>query len=320
MPVAPRAVEAILAGLERMGLSPTRLGVRRIESDEELAELWVRTLRVSGRRSVPLELGLSLPIGEMGAIDYLAASSASIGAALTVAQGVFALVAPGVHLTIDRALHGRWRVAIVNQPPFVGQSESDLLIVGVLLSRVRSFAARPVEPVVELTEQDAGERWRALLGVPRVVLGCRRSALVFSASDWGAPVRSADPRLLALLRHVVGGEPRVADTLVVAVRALARQRLPASLTLRDAAEALGLSRRTLQRRLQVRGTSLEALVDEMRRDAAVELVESGGYTLGEIATKVGFEEQASFSRAWTRWFGLPPSRSVAAAQVRANRR
>jgi AraC-like DNA-binding protein len=106
---------------------------------------------------------------------------------------------------------------------------------------------------------------------------------------------------------MVGAEHRSADALLVAVRALARERLPGSLTLDDAGPSLGLSRRTLHRKLAASGTTLSQLSDEVRRDRAEELLDEGLLTLGEVATKVGFAEQASFTRAWRRWFGRPPS-------------
>ena len=42
-------------------------------------------------------------------------------------------------------------------------------------------------------------------------------------------------------------------------------------------------------------------------DAADELVRSSGLPLGEVARRLGFEEQASLTRAFIRWFGRSPS-------------
>ncbi len=103
----------------------------------------------------------------------------------------------------------------------------------------------------------------------------------------------------------MGAEQRSTDAL-----------LPAPLTLDDAASSLGLSCRTLQRKLTASGTSLSGLLDEVRRDRAEQLVGERVLTLGEVAVKVGFAEQASFTRAWTRWFGAPPSRRSRRRRVR----
>lgn len=314
MPVAAATGRAILEALGRAGVDPGRLGVRRLDDDQALATLWARAVARTGRPSLPLEIGLSMPLGALGPIDYLAASSATVGAALTVAQQVFPLAAPGVQLLLERRRGGGRRVAVVDQPPFPGQADSDLLVVGILVRRVRELASRPLDvPLLELSapEPAPAQRgwWLGLLGLARVRFGALRAALHLSAADWTVPLRGADPRLLATLRTVVGVEPRSRDALLVAVRALALERLPGRLTLQELGPALGLSARTLQRRLEASGTSLAAVLDELRRDRAEQLLAEGGLGLGEIAARVGFAEPASFTRAWRRWRGEPPSRS-----------
>jgi AraC-like DNA-binding protein len=57
------------------------------------------------------------------------------------------------------------------------------------------------------------------------------------------------------------------------------------------------------------------VADELRRDRAEQLVAEGLFTLGEVAARVGFAEQASFTRAWRRWFGRPPSQRPRRAEA-----
>jgi AraC-like DNA-binding protein len=313
MPVAPQTATMLTEALARAGVEVSRLGVGPLHDDPELALVWARAIARVGRRTLPLEVGLSLPLGSLGALDYLAASSATVGAALTVTQEVFPLVAPGVQLLLEATRSGARRVVVVDQPPFPGQAESDLLVLGILLNRVRGLASRPLKvPRLELSEPAPASgvgRWHALLGTDAVRFGARRTTLHLAAADWSTSLRHADARLLATLRRLVHVEQRSADALLVATRALVGQRLPGLLALREAGPALGLSPRTLQRKLAASGTTLSALVDEARRDRAEALVEQGLLTLGEVATRTGFAEQASFTRAWRRWFGEPPSRT-----------
>jgi len=306
MTISRRSTQAIIEALEQRGLDLRKLGLSRVSSDEDMQQLWSRAISRTSR-ALPLELGLSLPFGSMGVVDYLAASSASVGAAFTVTQQVFALVAPEVQLQLERRRDRSWRVRIINLPSFPGEDESDLLIVGVLLGRVRRLASRDLDiPLLELKEHD-DSAWSRLVGT-RVRCRSRVTAVHFSAADWAVPLRNADERLLSMLRKMVGAEQRSADALLVAVRALARDHLPGALSLDHAAPALGLSRRTLQRRLSERRTSISQVCDMVRRDLAEELMLDGLWTLGEVAHKVGFAEQASFTRAWIRWFGMAPSR------------
>jgi AraC-like DNA-binding protein len=74
----------------------------------------------------------------------------------------------------------------------------------------------------------------------------------------------------------------------------------------DIAACLGLSGRTLQRRLAERGSSYQTLVDESRRELAERLLEETEYPLAQVAFLTGFSEQSSFNRAFKRWAGQTP--------------
>jgi len=75
----------------------------------------------------------------------------------------------------------------------------------------------------------------------------------------------------------------------------------------EIASALGLSMRTLQRRLAIAGRSFAALLDEIRRARAEVLLADGRWDFAEIAYKLGYSERSTFTRAAIRWFGVPPS-------------
>jgi AraC-like DNA-binding protein len=72
------------------------------------------------------------------------------------------------------------------------------------------------------------------------------------------------------------------------------------------AKGAGLSRRTLQRRLQVRGGSFRSLRDELRRDQAIELLRDPIVTCEAVAAALGFSEPSAFHRAFMRWTGRSP--------------
>lgn len=71
---------------------------------------------------------------------------------------------------------------------------------------------------------------------------------------------------------------------------------------------IGLSTRTLQRRLNYCGVDFDELRDETRRGQALQLIATGRYTATEIAYMVGYSDQAHFTRAFKRWTGSTPSR------------
>lgn len=77
--------------------------------------------------------------------------------------------------------------------------------------------------------------------------------------------------------------------------------------LSQAARTLGLSDRTLKRRLQDEGTSYRILLAEVRGRQANELLGDRTLSLTQIAERMGFSDLSSFSQAYKRWFGVAPS-------------
>ena len=74
----------------------------------------------------------------------------------------------------------------------------------------------------------------------------------------------------------------------------------------EAAQALGLSERTLARRMQAQQLSFSALLDAVRREAALQAVAQPGRALADIGQALGFAEPAVFWRAFKRWTGCTP--------------
>jgi AraC-like DNA-binding protein len=68
----------------------------------------------------------------------------------------------------------------------------------------------------------------------------------------------------------------------------------------EVARMLGMSGRTLQRRLAGDGLTYAAIVDEIRLEAAKIALADLSMSLSHVAYLVGFEEQSSFSRAFKR--------------------
>src|SRR5262249_25587554 len=76
--------------------------------------------------------------------------------------------------------------------------------------------------------------------------------------------------------------------------------------MKSIARELGLSARTLQRRLAEEGVTFQELVDEARKQAASRYLNNSHLAIGEVSYLVGFSEPAPFYRAFRRWFGVTP--------------
>ncbi len=83
----------------------------------------------------------------------------------------------------------------------------------------------------------------------------------------------------------------------------------------DVSARLGMSSRTLQRRLAEQGHVYQVLVDAARRDLAEKLLRSSDFALAEIAFLTGYAEQSTFTRAFKRWHGQTPASFRRASQA-----
>jgi AraC-like DNA-binding protein len=73
------------------------------------------------------------------------------------------------------------------------------------------------------------------------------------------------------------------------------------------ANELGMSSRTLRRRLQVEGKSYREIVNEVRKRLAISYLRTTDLTSEEIASRLGYTEPASFRHAFGRWMQVSPS-------------
>jgi AraC-like DNA-binding protein len=113
-------------------------------------------------------------------------------------------------------------------------------------------------------------------------------ALEFYLAD-RLKLRSEDGDLLDKVNHLIatslgGGVPEIGDVAVT----------------------LGLSRRTLQRRLSEAGAVFSDMVDAVRREIAQDYVLNSDHTLTDISLMLGYQELSSFSRAFRRWTNASP--------------
>ena len=77
--------------------------------------------------------------------------------------------------------------------------------------------------------------------------------------------------------------------------------------LEDMARRLGLSARTLQRRLMAQGRSYQVLVDEVRTTLASEYLVHTTMSVEEVGQRLGFSEATNFRKAFRKWTGQAPA-------------
>jgi AraC-like DNA-binding protein len=145
----------------------------------------------------------------------------------------------------------------------------------------------------------------------KLTFGHEEMALYFDTATLEQPLPTASVELAQLSDQVVKEYLAKMDKndIVSRVSGLLIAGLPAgNYTKEDAAQALHISTRTLQKRLTMAGTTWRELLDRTRCDLAVSYLECGRYNIAEITYMLGFNDSSSFSRAFKRWTGEAPGK------------
>ena len=152
------------------------------------------------------------------------------------------------------------------------------------------------------------ERYAAVFDCP-VVFGGDRHALRLPADRLDQSLPGRDPVTAAAAEAQCR---RLLESLSPAGSLVTRLRRymldhPGRLPTQDeAARRLGLSRRSLRRRLAEEGTGFRALLDEVRFGLVTGYLENTPLSLDEIAARTGFSDAANLSHAFRRWTGESP--------------
>jgi AraC-like DNA-binding protein len=312
---------AFADAFERLGHDVDRLlsdiGLRRTDLDDPdglipcaaIGALFERALRNKPLKNVGSRLAAETPIGAHGLLDYLILTSDTVGEGWKQASRYLRLLTGAPFLVELRDDEDPVRVVyhVDASVPTFGVEYSIALAVFQIREETRSRVS--FECVSFTHHLDDVSEFERVLGCP-VRAGASWSGLAMPRESWQMPLRHKDPILHRMLEgHAESITPDVLakDGLAVDVRRVLESRLAnGEMEVDLVARHLGMSTRTLQRRLAAAGLSYQELLDETRREAAERCITNSSLSIGEIAYLLGYSEPAAFHRAFKRWMGITP--------------
>ncbi len=265
----------------------------------------------TGDSQFGLKLGLRQGITVFGPILYLLRNADSAGHALQELQQYFHLHMGAARVEISsEATHSLLAYKVIN-PMQPGISQGVELAIGVGLQLLRALLGRQWEPLAIMFEHKA----LAALSDYRKLLPCtprfeaEGNAILIHTADLQQPLSQADPVLHRLMQQHLDSLQGLSDLALSGhVESLLRNFLPQGrVTVERIAACLALSPRTLQRRLNEGGTSFQSLLDTTRQAMAQRYLRDSSLSMTELTCLLGYADLSAFSRAFVRWFGVPPS-------------
>lgn len=310
--------------LAQAGIAPEELTAERWPIDH-ITRLWRAAVHCTQDAGFGLKAGAGVGPASFNVVSYLLQSAPTLRAALALVQKYQRLISDGGRFQTITGPEACWVVYHPRQGALAfspHQIESVLAAVVVFARWVTGSALRPQR--VQLSQARIGPLagYREVFQCP-VDFEQAFSGVLLANAQLDAPLPQANAQLaqahhqqaaarLAALSRQDGLE----QTLRVWIASQLQGQAPARA---QAARALGLSERTLARRMRAEGLSYSALLDGVRRDAALQAVAQTTRALSDIALALGYAEPSVFTRAFRRWTGATPGqwRSRGAADMRA---
>lgn len=244
---------------------------------------------------------------------YVSTSSDTLGAALLRLERYCALVNEGVVVRArrDKSIRIRFDYAGVSRHTDRHQIE---FWIAATIRLLRHLVGRPFKLLaVRLAHQrnEGRSDLEKLAGIKiRTLAG--RDEIEFPAACWGLPIATTDRYLHDLLVRycedaLARREAKGSPLRVRAENALAAL-LPHGQAQTDAIAAkLGMSPRTLARRLKAEHLSLSRIMRELRLDLSRRYLADPSLSISQIAWLLGYKEIGAFTHAFRRWTGTTPS-------------
>lgn len=307
--------DALLAevGLDRASLDDPDRRIPATAADG----LWQAAFARSRDPNLALHAAERLELGAYRVIDHLAGHAPTLGRAFERIAAYFALVDPRAKIEIGE--QGElWSIGIAATLPGVALPLAAIeYTFAALYLRTRAGLAidyRPVQVDFAAAPPEAITEHQRVFGCPlRFAPEVRRSALLIRREDWErAPGRRTDPSLFEVLdQHaalLLAKLPPASPLLADVREAVGAELRDGEATLARVGKRLGMSGRTLQRRLDEHQLEFRAIVDEVAAELAKAYLRDPRLGLGEIAFLLGFADQSAFTRAFKRWTGMTPGR------------
>jgi AraC-like DNA-binding protein len=135
------------------------------------------------------------------------------------------------------------------------------------------------------------------------------NGIVLSAADLDSPNPSADPVMARYARQFIESMPLPHErSFIMEVRRAVYLMLPMGRATSECiAQGMGLSLRSMQRKLDDAGTSFTNVLNDVRRELAPRYMANPRHSLSRISELLGYSTQGSFTRWFEAQFGQIPS-------------
>ncbi len=282
-----------------------------------------RLVNLAAERAALPDIGLracvDAGLASLGTLGYLVAHSETVGRGLAALEAYLYVHDQGATPVIGRDGDTAYLGYEILAPDIPGANQvtfGALAIATNILRKLCGTAFRLQEVAIAYRAPADTSLFRSFFDAP-VRFDAERSAIAFAARWLVMSIPTAEPYLRAILADKIQRETALAgEPAAGRIRRVMRSLVAGGrFSVADAAAAFGVNRRTLARHLAGSGTNFREILDEARHDEAQRLLRSPAIPVAEIASRLGYSDTATFTRAFRRWAGVSPRQWRAASRA-----
>lgn len=314
----PSVGAQLKALLTRHGLSDSRIGDPNARVDmRDYLEFFEDAARTFEDPVLGARLGFALRPGDLWPMGLLLMQASSISSALSYHARYASAFQTATTFSVQSAPEGlmcTYRVHADIKPINLLRQDNEFTLACIcsLLRTAFDSNWRPLEVHFEHASNGQDSVLCRVFGAP-VRFGQTRTCIIVDRREADLQYRTEDRELINILnQHMALVIASNNDDLSATeqVRALVSVRLGlAPVELPFLASELGMTARTLQRRLSDEGTSLREILMSYRERMAAAYLAQGKLSIEEISAALGYAEPTVFSRAFKTWTGMSPGRT-----------
>lgn len=285
----------------------------------DLVALFESALTLTGRRDLGLEFGRQARPGTFDVLGYALMSCRNLGEAIALVPHYRRLIFESGYSETRFGVDGgsvKFAWVVLPAATQAGLPYCDLLAESLIASwlGLGRWIAGAELPLREVRFRHAAPEdtlpFVNFFGCP-VRFAAGENAVLFARELLAQPLVQADAALNLAMRDEarkaldrLQGASNIAGQLRQALLPLMPK---CEATLPHAAASLGITPRTLQRRLAGADSSFQGVLDATRRELAQVYLRDPALSALDVALLLGYAEQSSFTRAFRHWFGAAPS-------------
>ena len=309
------------AMLRKAGLTPLQIDNPEIrvtvQSQIKFLDLAANAL---GDEFLGFHLAQSFELREMGLLFYVMASSDLLGDALRRGAHYSTIQNQGVRLTYRAQKEIAITFGYVGVARHLDRHQIEFFMT-TLVRMCRHLTGHQLQPrSVKIIHRrtEASSELKTFFG-GKVEFGAAADEIIFSKSVERIPLTDADPFLNALLRKYCdearSNRSAELSTLRASIENTIIPLLPhEKVRVSDVSRELGLSKRTLARRMTSEGLSFSGILRDLRYDLAKRYLNEADLSISMIAWLLGYQEVSSFTHAFKRWIGKTPKQARSAIE------